>query len=273
MIGLDLINTMKINLDYWNDGISYMLNSDGARCDEFTEKNNKVKVLFIGCSHTFGIGQELEDVWCHKLYTQISKELDIDGFYNLGLPGATINDIIFNFFRYIKKYGVPDIVFALWPERDRDDEYFYSEYDTVYSDYFSISIYQMFDTFCSLNNIQVIASTSIMDYENILNDFQYVDPQKNKPPRDLLNLPPVRNDFNSFKEYEKMFKTFKMFDTKKFLYDMHDFSIKNKDHQNLYYAKDRNNPNITPHFGAAFHEAWKTQFYERFINEKNNIQN
>jgi hypothetical protein len=118
----------------------------------------------------------------------------------------------------------------------------------------------------------VIATTPIMDYENMLSNFEYGVSEKNKPRRDMLNLPPIRNDLNSFKEHEKMFKNFKTLDSKKFLFDMYKFSIENKDHPNLYYAKDCTDPDRTPHFGAAFHEAWKNQLKERFINEKNNTQ-
>lgn len=48
--------------NYLPTDISYKFNSCGFRCDEFTDEAD-IRILFMGCSFTEGIGLPLEDIW------------------------------------------------------------------------------------------------------------------------------------------------------------------------------------------------------------------
>ena len=75
------------------------------RCDEFKKEQDGKHVLFTGCSVTQGVGLELEEVWAHKLYTKISENEKVSGYYNLGVPASGIFFIVSNLFKYFNSYG------------------------------------------------------------------------------------------------------------------------------------------------------------------------
>jgi hypothetical protein len=69
--------------------------------------------MFLGCSHTLGIGINIEDTWGHL----VSKELNLRCI-NLGQGGGT-NDTAFRLgYHWIPKLK-PKIVFLLQPESSR----------------------------------------------------------------------------------------------------------------------------------------------------------
>ena len=72
---------------YNEDSFNYKFNNYGFRCDEFdsTIKNNNV---FLGCSHTMGIGLPYEETWAFKLHTKLSKTKP---FYNLSFEGSSLD--------------------------------------------------------------------------------------------------------------------------------------------------------------------------------------
>tara|TARA_A100001035_G_scaffold269947_1_gene256555 strand:+ start:10489 stop:11193 length:705 start_codon:yes stop_codon:yes gene_type:complete len=87
----------NLDLDYFPDSpddnprakwhgnpIRYVTNEWGYRSDKFEE--NPDSVIFLGCSHTMGIGLPLEDVWC----SIVAKELGRKG-YNLGVNGGSMD--------------------------------------------------------------------------------------------------------------------------------------------------------------------------------------
>lgn len=73
------------NLNYYiKNPISYELNEYGFRTpDSF--KNEGPGNVFLGCSHTFGIGHHLENVWSYKLNKKIG-----GNFWNLSVGGTGI---------------------------------------------------------------------------------------------------------------------------------------------------------------------------------------
>lgn len=79
---------------------SYKYNGDGFRCDEFTTAS-ELPILFLGCSHTSGVGLELPDVWSNVLLEKIK---DHTGkkipFWNLATPGSSIDRQA----KYLEKY-------------------------------------------------------------------------------------------------------------------------------------------------------------------------
>jgi hypothetical protein len=71
-------------LNYLKNPISYSYNNYGFRTpDDFnlTDEGN----VFLGCSHTFGVGHYLENIWSYKLHQKIGGK-----FYNISEPGSGI---------------------------------------------------------------------------------------------------------------------------------------------------------------------------------------
>lgn len=74
-------NLNKLQEFDWVDStFTYKFNSHGFRCDEFTEDPG---IMFLGCSHTIGIGLPLENNWP----TLVSNELNLK-MINLGIGGS-----------------------------------------------------------------------------------------------------------------------------------------------------------------------------------------
>jgi hypothetical protein len=136
-----------------DDSISYKMNLDGHRSDNFTKDHKGLHILFAGCSFTFGEGLPNKENWSGRLYKKILKDFKISGYYNLSYLGGSIDIIINNIYNYINRYGVPDYIFILFPEVKRKYKYnggiFYSDIpgqEEKYSNYGSMenSIYQNF---------------------------------------------------------------------------------------------------------------------------------
>lgn len=73
------------NLIYYrNNPIQYKLNNYGFRTDIDFNKGTEGNV-FLGCSHTFGSGHHIENVWSYKVNEKIG-----GNFLNLGAPGTGI---------------------------------------------------------------------------------------------------------------------------------------------------------------------------------------
>jgi len=110
---------------YYNSTeILYEYNKLGHRCKKFEELDQDNYILFIGCSHTMGVGLELDKTYPHLL----SEKLKMS-YYNLAVP-ATGNDVLeYNlltwFFKINKK---PKLVVIQWPDQSR-----FMEYDELYN--------------------------------------------------------------------------------------------------------------------------------------------
>ena len=70
------------------ENVSYTFNAEGFRAEEFTDGVND-SVLFLGCSHTVGIGVDLESSWAYKVAHSLGLRR-----YNLGI-GAGSADTCF----------------------------------------------------------------------------------------------------------------------------------------------------------------------------------
>lgn len=70
--------------------------------------------LFAGCSVTYGWGLDLEDLWHEKLIK------DLGGSYSsVAMHGDSITAQVLKIFAYIKEYGNPKNIVALFPDFDR----------------------------------------------------------------------------------------------------------------------------------------------------------
>lgn len=152
------------------------LNSSGYRSDEFITKHDGKHVLFAGCSITFGDGLELEEMWSKIVYNEMSKREKLSGYFNIAIPGASIQAIIVNIFKYVKKYGKPNVIFFNMPAIYRGyiydiDRGFYrfciydrnsknSDQKTEFLNELKLTVYQyyfMLSEFCKSNGIQLLS--------------------------------------------------------------------------------------------------------------------
>jgi hypothetical protein len=113
-----LIHNLKKQPNDWhyrNCSITYEINNLGHRCKNIDDINLDNYILFTGCSHTEGIGLELEKTFPYL--TAI--DLGID-YYNLALGGSGIDVMTHNLMMWIltvKK--LPKALIIMWPETTR----------------------------------------------------------------------------------------------------------------------------------------------------------
>ena len=95
------------DLNWTENSIEYKFNSYGFRSDDFN--SNGESIVFLGCSHTIGIGINFEDTASYI----VSRQLGYNCF-NLGMGGGS-NDTCFRFaYHWIEKLS-PKIVVLIAP--------------------------------------------------------------------------------------------------------------------------------------------------------------
>ena len=82
-------------LEYQKNPIKYKLNNYGFRTDD-DFSNGDEGTVYLGCSHTYGIGHHLENVWAYKLHQKIGE----GKFFNLscGATGAASHYYFLKYF-------------------------------------------------------------------------------------------------------------------------------------------------------------------------------
>lgn len=255
-----------------NYELEYSLNSDGFRCEEFKNNHKDLHILFAGCSNTFGVGTEYEKTWAYLTYKKIMKEKNNE-YYNIGAPGSSIFEIIINVYKYIKEFGTPDIIFLLLPDMERDARYFLNPERSV--TILNTEIYNNFELFCKTNKIKLIASTWIMssgnqrltNFSNLtLSKENILQPAKNVFTEESISYSKKEDPYLALQYLERFSDTFKLMNLQNIQSLIYQYSLNNKDDLFMYTA-----PDIMHHHGNAFHYAWSEYFYERYLNEKNNI--
>jgi len=91
--------------------ITYQINNEGFRCDEFVE--NEPCMVVLGCSYTVGIGLPLKDIWATKVGAALGLRV-----CNLAWGGSGI-DTCFRLARYWIPRLKPRVVCMLAPPRSR----------------------------------------------------------------------------------------------------------------------------------------------------------
>lgn len=100
---------------YHTNSISYKYNNNGHRCKDANELDFDNYILFTGCSHTEGIGLQLETSYPYIL----AKELNCD-YYNLSLSASGVDILEYNLLTWFYKYNKkPKFVFIQWPDHSR----------------------------------------------------------------------------------------------------------------------------------------------------------
>lgn len=101
----------EMELNGWiNQEITYKFNSFAFRCEEFT---NDPSILFLGCSHTVGVGLPIEHTWP----TIVADHLNLK-CYNLGQGGGG-TDTAYRLGSYWIPKILPKIVVLLLPDMHR----------------------------------------------------------------------------------------------------------------------------------------------------------
>lgn len=95
-----------VKYEWINKKITYTFNSEGFRCDEFT---NDPSFITLGCSNTVGIGLPIECTWPHIISEKIGLKC-----FNLGIGGSSSDTAFRLGYHYINKIK-PKIVFFLRP--------------------------------------------------------------------------------------------------------------------------------------------------------------
>lgn len=103
---------------YRNVEISYQFNNLGHRCKNFEDIDQDNYILFIGCSHTMGVGLELEKTYPYLL----SEKLNMD-YYNLAIPATGIDVVEYNLLTWFFKMKKPKLVILQWPDHSRFIQY------------------------------------------------------------------------------------------------------------------------------------------------------
>ena len=99
-----------------SQGITYTFNHFGHRCEDFSKETASDNFLFAGCSFTFGHGVPYEHSWGYEL----NKQLNGNHFYNVSAVGRNFQVIVNEIYQYIKLFGKPKKIFAMFPSMDRD---------------------------------------------------------------------------------------------------------------------------------------------------------
>lgn len=100
---------------YYKDRIiSYDYNNLGHRCKNLADIDLHNYILFVGCSHTEGIGLELEKTYPYL----ISQELNVD-YYNLGLSSSGLDTFFYNLSSWLVRNSWPIFIVLQWPDEYR----------------------------------------------------------------------------------------------------------------------------------------------------------
>lgn len=114
----DFLNNLTRLPDNWiykNKPITYKFNSSGLRMNKEVSEVSNEFVAGFGCSHTVGVGVNLEDTWIHLL----AHDLNLD-YINAGVSGGSVKLCAINFFNMLDSIArLPSIAVFAWPSSVR----------------------------------------------------------------------------------------------------------------------------------------------------------
>jgi hypothetical protein len=178
----------------------YSLNNLGFRTKNFKEYNsNSTKILFAGCSNTYGEALPIDFIWPTLLKNKMYSVYDDLDDYNIAYPAASIHSIIRNIIFFIKEFGKPDYLFVMFPVMSRDLSYssknndfvnglIWNEYlscDKTTQQKFNLSYIEedsillsttflyMLEEFCKNSNIKLVWSTWKERDQDLFKDLNF----------------------------------------------------------------------------------------------------
>ena len=91
--------------NYSKTEIIYQHNPDGFRCDDLNIESSH-PLLFMGCSHTEGIGLPIDEIYSYYIYQRYQEHLNIKiPFWSLGKGGTSIDyaaRVLYNYYELLK---------------------------------------------------------------------------------------------------------------------------------------------------------------------------
>lgn len=230
----------------------------GWRSHPMTAHHTGKHIVFMGDSFTFGEGLELEDTWAYKTHSKISaSEENVEGFYNIGISGASIKDCIDVFFKYADMHGNPDVIFFMTTEIDRDIKH--STPETVNE--FVYNQYKKLEDYCILNSISLYAFSWVKDvglYSKEPKRYLF-ESDEGKVTRPLWTEQVSQHGERGLLS---SFSTFYDYSNDLMLERVYEFDKASKDGKKSMWALDGVHP------GTSFHE-----FYSEFIYDKYVVDN
>jgi 16S rRNA (cytidine1402-2'-O)-methyltransferase len=230
---------------------NYIHNSSNFRCDEFRKDHDKgLHILFSGCSNTWPQAIDEDKGWAKQIYNKLNKEYNLNGYYNLAIPGASISEICQNVMSYCQVYGKPNVIFLNLPDANREakipgDLSHKNEYTSFEKQEYADKEYERLQGYCSVNNILLITfswtDTMLKPGGHVIAALEYLlgRPQKHVS---------ISKDFN----------TYKKFDINDFKNYVVEYFKNNPDDHDADVARDADHP------GHAVHWAWYNCLYEMF---------
>lgn len=106
--------------------IDYKINNSGFRCENF---NNDAGIIFVGCSHTYGTGMPVEDIWPSLVADRFNMQS-----WNLGTPGLSSTPGTFYLLNWHTSIPNPKAIVLFDPPLGRIELY------KQHSDFYSINI-------------------------------------------------------------------------------------------------------------------------------------
>lgn len=98
----------------------YKINEDGFRCESFTQQSEGLRVLFAGCSVTFGHGIPEPYTWPQLVYSELSKRASLSSYHNVAKLGISRLEVMLAVSEYIDYFGFPDLILINMPDSGRD---------------------------------------------------------------------------------------------------------------------------------------------------------
>lgn len=105
------LKSKPLNWYYRNRPITYSYNSFGHRTKSPDDIDFDNYILFIGDSHTEGVGLELETTYPYCTAKQLSMD-----YYNLGLGGTGIDYMLHNTINWLATYPSPKYISFFWSD-------------------------------------------------------------------------------------------------------------------------------------------------------------
>ena len=113
------LKSQPLDWYYRDNPISYQINSDGYRTQEFDSVDWANSVIIFGCSNVFGLGLHEKDTISIRLSSLIDKPVINMGINASGMEVALLNSAILD-----KHYPTPLAVIQIWSHHLRTPHYF-----------------------------------------------------------------------------------------------------------------------------------------------------
>lgn len=112
------LHNLKKQPDDWfyrHNSILYKYNEFGHRSPSINEINLNNYILFAGCSHTEGVGLQIQHTFPHIVSSRLNCY-----YYNLSVCGSGVDVLMYNLVLWINRFKIlPKALVILWPEQTR----------------------------------------------------------------------------------------------------------------------------------------------------------